>query len=98
MFWKVNARALLYKLRCSQNTPDCFSEEYKYYNTDKKKCWKNLPYGYCIKNNDNIQKIEVVSLGDNYYYEDETNLEKYCVNSCHSKNKYIDFVDKKMYR
>ena len=72
---------------------DCFSEEYKFYNADEKKCWKSIPYGYCIKNNDDPNKIEIIPLGNNYYYE-ESSL-KYCLNSCHSKNKYIDFIDKK---
>ena len=82
----------IYFVKCFEMN-ECFSRGYKYYNTAEKKCWKSLPYGYCIKNNDDPNKIEVIPLGENYYYQDSSL--KYCVNSCHSKGKYIDFIDKK---
>jgi len=79
-------------INCFLELNDCFTS-YKYYNTNEKKCWKGLPFGYCIKSNVDSNKIEVIPVGDNYYYEDSS--EKYCVNSCQAKNKYIDFNDKK---
>jgi len=81
--------------KCFVELNDCFSD-YKFYNINEKKCWKNLPFGYCKKpNNDDTSNIfEVVPISDNCYYEDNSG-DKYCVNSCQSDNKFIDFIDKK---
>ena len=85
-------------IQCLLELSDCNSKGFKLYNINEKKCWKNLPDGYCRKpNNNNNGVYEVIPINDNYYYEETegTNQIKYCVSSCKAVGKFIDFVDKK---
>jgi hypothetical protein len=77
-------------INCFEDFNECYNEEYKYYNINEKKCWKDLPTGYCKISNS--EPSEVVPLGDNYNYYDNDGL---CVTSCKGVNKYIDYYDKK---
>ena len=85
-------------IQCLLELSDCNSKGFKLYNINEKKCWKNLPDGYCRKpNNNNNGAYEVIPINDNYYYEETegTNQIKYCVSSCKAEGKFVDFVDKK---
>ena len=78
---------------CFEDLNECFSNEYKLYNSNEKNCWKTLPTGYCkISNSGSSGEFEVVPIGVNNNYYDNDGI---CVTSCKDIGKYIDFDNKK---
>ena len=76
-------------INCFENVNECIDNDYKLYNINERKCWKDLPSGYCkISNGD---PSEVFPLGGIYNYYDETGQ---CVTSCKGINKKIDYYNK----
>lgn len=80
---------------CFEDLNECFSNGYTFYNIKEKKCWKELPIGYCkISNSWSNDEFEVVSIGVNYNYYDNDGT---CVTSCKDIGKFIVFDNKKIY-
>jgi hypothetical protein len=77
-------------INCFEDFNECNSKGYKYYNINEKKCWKELPTGYCKISNSEPSEVVPFGGNNNYYYNDGQ-----CVTSCKGANKYIDFYNKK---
>ena len=80
-------------INCFETTTNCYNydnsnDEPIYYFEKNRRCWKQFPNGYFVKNDTITNENELVEECEKYYYVDSSNR-NICTNNCKTHGKYF---------